>query len=195
MHQVDYNLSLTEAMLENMEPYLLSEEVYGPVASQPGAGFPPFPRLTFGGFLLTQDELSVQKAAMNPEQTRAHKDLQHRYGQITRKWKSAIGRKAVQEMNSCSNLWHAYVEELEERRKVPYDFPREVRHRVMFERLIDIARVEVEIDQILEKNRKVDERFLAVSDPSDFVWEADFQTIYVKDKFWFLYRKLLEERD
>ena len=50
MHQIEYNLSLTEAMLENMEPYLLSEEVYWPVASQPDAGSPPFPRLTLGGF-------------------------------------------------------------------------------------------------------------------------------------------------
>jgi hypothetical protein len=195
MHQVEYNLSLTKAMLENMEPYLLSEEVYWPVASQPNAGSPPFPRLTLGGFLLTQDELSVQKAAMNSRQTHTYKDLQQRYGQIARKSKSAIGRKAVREMNSRCNLWHAYVEELEERRKVPYDYPREVRHRAMFERLIDVAGVEPEVDQVLKKNQKVDEHFLAVSFPSDFVWEADLQTIYIKDRFWFLYRKLFRERN
>jgi hypothetical protein len=195
MHQVEYNLSLTEAMLENIEPYLLSEEVYWPVASQPDAGSPPFPRLTLGGFLLTQDELSVQKATMISRQTSAYKDLQHRYGQITRKWKSAIGRKAIREMNSRSNLWHAYVEELEERRKVPYDYPREVRHRVMFERLIDVAGVDAELEKILEKNLKVDERFLTVSIPSDFLWDADLQTIYIKDRFWFLYRKLFGERN
>jgi hypothetical protein len=195
MHQVEYNLSLTKAMLENMEPYLLSEEVYWPVASQPNAGSPPFPRLTLGGFLLTQDELSVQKAAMNSRQTHTYKDLLHRYQQITVKWKSAIGRKAVREMNSRCNLWHAYVEELEERRKVPYDYPREVRHRAMFERLIDVAGVEPEVDQVLKKNQKVDEHFLTVSFPSDFVWEADLQTIYIKDRFWFLYRKLFRERN
>ncbi len=194
MHQVEYNLSLTEAMLENMELYLLSEEVYWPLASQPDAGSPPFPRLTLGGFLLTQDELSVQKAGMIPRQKHAYKDLQHRYRQITKKWKSAIGRKAVQEMNSRCNLWHAYIEELEERGKIPYDYPREVRHRVMFERLLDLVGVEAEVDQILKKNQKVDERFLAVSVPSDFVWDADLQTIYVKDKFWFLYRKLYGDR-
>jgi hypothetical protein len=148
-----------------------------------------------GGFLLTQDELSVQKAAMNSRQTHTYKDLQQRYGQIARKSKSAIGRKAVREMNSRCNLWHAYVEELEERRKVPYDYPREVRHRAMFERLIDVAGVEPEVDQVLKKNQKVDEHFLAVSFPSDFVWEADLQTIYIKDRFWFLYRKLFRERN
>lgn len=194
MHQVEYNLSLTEAMLENMEPYLLSKEVYWPVASQPVAGTPPFPRLTLGGYLLIQDELSIQNAAMNPRQTHAYKDLLHRYRQITKKWKSAIGRKAVREMNSRCNLWHAYIEELEERGKIPYDYPREVRHRVMFERLLDLVGVEAEVDQILKKNQKVDERFLAVSVPSDFVWDADLQTIYVKDKFWFLYRKLYGDR-
>jgi hypothetical protein len=98
-------------------------------------------------------------------------------------------------MNSRSNLWHAYVEELEERRKVPYDYPREVRHRVMFERLIDVAGVDAELEKILEKNLKVDERFLTVSIPSDFLWDADLQTIYIKDRFWFLYRKLFRERN
>ena len=192
MHQVDYNLSLTEAMLENMEPYLLSEEVYWPVASNSKPGSPPYPRLTLGGFLLTQDELSVQKAVMDLGQTNKFKDLQHRYQGITGKWKSAIERKAAREMMSRRNLWHAYAEELEERGRIPYDYAREVRNRVMFERLTDLLQAEA-VDNV-ENIRKVDNRFRAVSTPSDFVWEEDLQTIYSKDRFWFLYRSPFGER-
>ncbi len=190
IHRVEYNLSLIEAMLENMEPYLLSDEVYWPVASRPDAGSPPFPRLTLGGFLLTQDELSVQQTTMESRQARAYEDLLDRYRQIAKRWKSAIGRKAVREMNSRCNLWHAYVEELEERGKVPYDYPREVRHRVMFERLMDLAGIEGDLDQILDKIQSVDDRLRAMSVPSDFIWQADLQAVYSRDRFWFLYREL-----
>ena len=192
MHPTEYNLDLMQAMLAEMEPYLLSEEVFWALSAQSRGGLPSYPRLTIGGFLLTMDELTVQRGDMTPEQAHTHKRLEIQYRSIHAKWAAAIDRKARKEMNSRCNLWHAYVEELEEKQKVPYDHPRELRQRVMFERLLEMVKIDSEIERLHESVEDVDKRFRMVSVPADFIWDDGMQSIYDRETYWYLYRALLE---
>ena len=44
----DHNLDLVSAMLEEMEDYLLSAEIFWPLERRAARGEQPFPRLTLG---------------------------------------------------------------------------------------------------------------------------------------------------
>jgi hypothetical protein len=188
MHPTEYNLDLLQEVLEDIEPFLLSPELFWPITAKPPKGSPPFPNLSLGGLLLTEDELIAQKDRMNPEQAARYSRLRLKRQGVWRKWLSTIQRKAVREMAMRCNLWRSYVVELEDQEKVKYDYPQEVRHLVMFERLADTAGKQPEAQELRESIRLLDDRLMGVTQTSEFIWDEQLGAIYPKRSFWFLFR-------
>jgi len=186
MHPHEYNLKLASFMLEEMEDYLLSSEVFWPISKQIPAG-PPLPRLTLGGLILILDELNAQEKDLSPSLASDLHKLRLQMEKVRTKWTVAMERKAAQELRTRLNLWRAFLVDVEERVETPENYSHEVRYRVMFERLASLAIQQPEIKPRVEEMQSLDFRLKKIFVPGDFVWDPRFEGIYPRDPFWYLY--------
>ncbi len=189
MQTADYNLDLLEAMLDEIEEFLLSADIFWPLAKRSKPDLPPYPRLSTGGLLMTEDESLAQEAEMSPDQKVRHANLQHQWELTLHKWRSAVGRKSEREMGMRLNLWRAYLSDLEEGSASHFDYHREVRNRVQFARLQTIAIGSSETLKMGKTIRSLDARLLNLTIPSEFIWDDRLREIYPEGNFGFLYRQ------
>ncbi len=175
-------------MLDEIEEFLLSADIFWPLAKHAKPDSPPYPRISTGGLLMTQDESLAQEAEMNPDQKTQHTKLLRRWDTTLNKWRSAIRRKSEREMALRLNLWRAYLSDLEEGSASHFDYHREVRNRVQFTRLSTLA-LQTSATLKMEKTiRSLDARLLSLTISSEFIWDDRLREIYPVGKFGFLYR-------
>lgn len=189
MQSIEYNLDLFEAMLDEIEEFLLSADILWPLAKHSKPGLPPYPRLSTGGLLMTQDESLAQAAEMNPDQKVIHTKLQLQWDTTLNKWRSAITRKSEREMAMRLNLWRAYLSDLEEGSAPYFDYRREVRNRVQFTRLGTLGLKSGATLKMENTARSLDAQLLSLTISSNFIWDARLREIYPEGTFGFLYRQ------
>jgi hypothetical protein len=186
MHPHDYNLNLARFILEELEDYILSSEIFWPLSKRSTSGS-PFPRLTLGGLILTLNELKAQEIDMSPSQRADLDKLLRDMDRVRVKWAVGIERKAAQELRSRLNLWRAYLLDIEERVETTENYPREVRNRVMFEHLADLSIRQPDTKPRVDEMRHLDTRLRSFFAPGEFVWDVRLERIYPQSTFWFLY--------
>ena len=189
MHSPKYNLRLLETSLEELEAFLLSPEILWPLDIRSLPGESPFPRLSLGALLLTLDELDALHPELSPEQKARLLRAMRRWETLRQKWRSAMDRKAQQEMRMRFNLWKGYLADLEEDRSAVEAYPREVRQRVLFERLVESLIGEQAPEELVRPMRGLDGQLLERSLPAGFLWDPRLRGSYPSDRYWFLYRK------
>jgi hypothetical protein len=187
MHPIEYNLELVKAILEDIEPYLLSEELFWPLHRRSKRGMPIFPRLTLGTLLLTLDQLSVQFEEMSNSQKRNSQDIQSSMERVHLKWPAALQRKAVRESQTRFNLWRAYLSDLEERKETAENYNYEVRNRVMYQRLQDLQQGQSHPENTQSAMDKLDYRLRSSFKSGSFLWDAALIPVYPSPLFWYLY--------
>lgn len=186
-YPLDQLLELAAAMLAEMETYLLSAEVFWPLDRSTKRGSSPFPRLTLGTLLTTFDQLKAGQEEMNPAQEAGHSRLMMQMDLLRTKHAVAMEAKAVREAASRLNLWRAFVTDLEESPGRAGNYAYEVRHRVMLERLTELASDHPEVLDAIGKAREVDRRLRRLFERDAFIWDDRLQTEYPPQQYWFLY--------
>ena len=162
-----------EEGLRELEPYLLSNELYWPSRVRTA----DFTQLTLGALLLVGTRLKGTGLAAELVAVRS-------------KWRSAWETKARREVHARSELWKDF---LGEARSSPNEsarrYPSEVRHRAILELLIEglPERSDAAVDAL-------DETLRAFWLPGDFVWDAALEPVFPKKSFWFLYGTLTKEK-
>ncbi|MCJ7825489.1 MAG: hypothetical protein MUP44_11355 [Anaerolineales bacterium] len=187
MQTIDYNLDLFDAMLDDIEEFLLSADIFWPLAKRAKPDLPPYPRLSSGGLLMTQDESLALEPEMTSDQKYRHAKLQRQWDTTLYKWRSALERKSEREMGMRLNLWRAYLSDLEEGSSSHFDYHREVRNRVQFTRLQTLSAGSGKTFQMVKTIRSLDARLLNLSISSEFIWDDRLREIYPKELFGFLY--------
>ncbi len=189
MESVDYNLDLFEAMLDEIEDFLLSADIFWPLTKRSKPESPPYPRLSTGALLMTQDESLAQEAEMNTDQKAQHAKLQSEWKKILNKWRSAFGLKSEREMGMRLNLWRAYLSDLEEGKASHFDYDRETRNRVQFTHLRTLAASSSKTLKMEKTIRSLDARLLNLTVASEFIWDDRLRETYPEGNFGFLYRQ------
>ncbi|MEA1976364.1 MAG: hypothetical protein U9N80_00520 [Chloroflexota bacterium] len=189
MESVDYNLDLFEAMLDEIEDFLLSADIFWPLAKRSNHDSPPYPRLSTGALLMTQDESQAQETEMNTDQKARYAELQRQWKGVLDKWRSALGRKSEREMGMRLNLWRAYLSDLEEGKASHFDYHRETRNRVQFTRLRTLTADSSKTLKMEKTIRSLDARLLNLTIASEFIWDDRLRETYPEGNFGFLYRQ------
>ena len=189
MESADYNLDLFEAMLDEIEDFLLSADIFWPLAKRSKPESPPYPRLSTGALLMAQYESLAQEAGMNTEQKARHAKLQSQWKMILNKWRSALGRKSEREMGMRLNLWRAYLSDLEEGKASHFDYDRETRNRVQFTRLRTLTVGSSKTIKMEKAIRSLDALLLNLTIASDFIWDDRLRETYPERDFGYLYRQ------
>jgi len=175
MNSPEKDKAFFEASLQELEPYLLSRELYWPSSIHTT----DFTQLTLGTLLLVQARLKGWKS---PGLTESAKQVDA----VRLKWRSAWEAKARREVRARSELWKNYLGEVrsslaESARKYPY----EVRLRVMLSLLLAELR-----EPPSETLTILDAELRRSWQPGPFVWDPALEWVFPLESFWFLYGML-----
>ena len=172
----EQDLAFVQTGLEELETYLLSDELFWPLA-----GPASLPRLTIGGLLLAMRRVQGRSpaAAIRAE---AALDL------VRSKWRSAWEKKARREVHARIALWTNY---LADARQTPgmqdESYPQQVQVRAMLQLLAgELSEVLPGLPVLADLDIVLRSTWL----PGAFAWDADLQAIFPREEFWFLYGTL-----
>jgi|YelNatPaOPRAMG01_1025707.scaffolds.fasta_scaffold02406_9 hypothetical protein len=183
-----YEIRFLQAVLPQLENYLLSSELYRLVFIPTQRDEPSYPSLSLGTLLL-----SLKKAHGYAYYHPARMDLakiEEEIYSIRQHWRQAWENKTVREMQNRGNLWQTYLSELLANPHENSDrYTYEVRHRVMLELL------QQEISQVATKNTVNLDLYDQILRPSfhldHFIWDGELEVEFPNPPFWFLWGKPL----
>jgi hypothetical protein len=181
----DYYRTFIKEALEQLEIYLLSDQVYWPVNILTPAGQPSYPKLTAGNMLYFLACLTTQAAT--PTQQTKVQQLKSRLYALTTHWHSAWQTKIAQEYASRLRQWTNYLNELDNDPEKHADFYHtEVRLRL----LLELLKQETEME--LEDLASVDALLKKYFEKGEFIWEDSEAAAFPSQLYWFLYGSVKE---
>jgi hypothetical protein len=187
VHPVDYNLAMARAMLDELEAFLQSPDVFWPLSHNSSDARSPFPRLSLGVVLMTLDELRAAEPDLAPAELTAIQVVEREFDRIKLKWTVAVEHKALGEMSQRLSIWRAYLQDLSESRSGAEDYPMEVRQRVALARLLDLAGRNPGIQGTAQSLSQLDDSLRASFEPGEFIWDQRLKAVYAPAGFWFLF--------
>jgi len=185
MEDSGYDLEYLNLGLEEIQNYLLSDELFWPVSGRPSGDRSFFLKMTIGNLLLSERRLATlsDQDLLSSANAAEFSKLQRGIKAVQMKWQVAWERKASREHDTRFNQWKKSLEDLRGDRyqNAPY-YKNEVRLRVLLELLVeqlsDKARYDLSpLDKILRQ----------VFKPGEFIWEANLAPGFPKGKYWYLY--------
>lgn len=184
MPAADYDRRYIEAVLPDLQDYLLVDEIYWPVHSTALRNEPPFPQFTLGNLLLALQRFGARD--LLPDQQAEYSRLQSTVDAVRSRWRVAWEKKASREYSARLRLWRDYLEEL---RLQPHNhvdrFSYEVGRRAM---LVILAKEARQIPPAEEELlRGLDGLLRSLFQAGDFIWEDDLRSGFPPDQYWFLY--------
>lgn len=179
-----YEIQYLQAGTEELEAYLLSDDLFWPIHAAPPAGMQPYPRLTLGGLSLAQKRagalIKSREEAWQVEQIIRRIDI------ARQKWRLRWDDKAHRELMSRLMQWRNYLQEYRQDpvRHAAY-YPYEIRWRVLIELLE--KNVEAVSENENELRTGLDLILKSVFKPGEFVWDKELQPAFAEDAYWYLY--------
>ena len=178
-------LTLLSTFLDELDTYLLSNELFWPLGSHVQAT-----RLTLGNLLLAMRTLEGTETQLDvPQQVQLHK-LQTHWHQARVKMTSAISSKALREMGARLNLWQGFLTDLSEGQGKHYLYASEVRNRVLFALLATLTVDDEDVRDLDKSMVSLDNRMAAYTKPAPFQWEEELEGAFAREAFPYLYRTL-----
>lgn len=185
MENSGYDLEYLNIGMEEIQNYLLSEELFWPVSGRPSGDKQFFLKMTIGNLLLSEHRLATlsNEDLLSPEDASEFSKLQRGIEAVRMKWRVAWERKASREYDTRFNQWRKSLEDLRSERyqNAPF-YKNEVRLRVLLELLVE---------QIPDKARRdlgpLDKILRHMFKSGEFVWGAELAPGFPKEKYWYLY--------
>lgn len=170
MKTTNPDLQFINEALPQLQEYLLSNELYWPLSGN-------LPRLTPGSLLLSLARLGVTAPQESPA-------LAAQVDAVRGRWLSSWEKKAAREITNRTRLWSQYLSDNLGAQDESFDSYRsEVRGRVILQLLLQVVPSAPERSALVELDRALRSRLVS----RDFIWEPQFQNLFPRDDYWFLY--------
>ncbi|MBN1430015.1 MAG: hypothetical protein JXB07_16720 [Anaerolineae bacterium] len=187
MIDLDRELKIVSLIINDLKPYLLSEQLYW-MLSKPGPLNNPFPMGTLGGLFFRLRRLEFSGQSLTPEQFQQLVDLRATMDQQLAHWVAQTEGKAVREVNARLQTWSAYLDDLTD---VPHryrlEYPTQAEGRVIVSLLLDFLGPAVREPRFGALLDSLDYRLRGLVEEGAFVWDASLVSAFPKDLFWWLY--------
>ncbi len=188
MKDKTYDLAFLRSGYEELESYLLSDELFWPLTGHPSGQPVPFFKLTLGNLLLSMQRLSAYDLGgdLSPQERAEFTKLQASVEATQQKWQVAWQKKASQEFLSRFNQWVHVLNDLKTApfNNAPY-YANEVRIRVLLELLAPYTADHqgynlIPLDAVLKNLLK----------PAPFLWGEALAPGFPEKTYWFLYGEI-----
>lgn len=188
------SLGLLRAMLGDLEPYLLSNEIYWPLRPA-GPHATPYPNLTLGALLAVLHRLRAEQEALTPAQRAEYDRLTLAAEALRSRWAANFDRKAERELRARLDAWAHTLRDFEEHPDDRANYASAVNVRVMIELLLEALAERPEAEMPRARLAEHDARLRTMLIPGGFLWEPALAPHYPGDRFWYLHGRLaLSER-
>ena len=182
-----FDLSYLKAGVEQLEDYLLSQEIYQAIGISASIGEMPYPQLTLGNLLLAAKR--VQATLYDRSEHIEWNHLSQKLVDSRSRWQVAWRKKASAEYRQRLNLWGQFLEEYDKEPEANYDrYGYEVRRRVILEILSDEIENTNETEQ--EKLSNLDRFLESVFVAGDFIWDSKLLSSFPRSPYWYLYGRI-----
>ena len=173
-----------QAGLQEIETYLLSNELFWPLNATSSYEEPSYPKFTLGGFLFY--EACAQSMARSGSQIAVMRKIESELNTYRTRWQVAWVRKASWELKSRLRQWGNALTEIRFDPEEHSDYYRyEVRSRVLISLLLPEIK---EIEPAHQEQLKgLDILLRAFFEPGDFIWEPELASSFPADHFWYLW--------
>ncbi len=187
MPTFEYDYGYLQAGLQELEGYLLSNDIYWPTGVSSPPGEPEYPQITLGGLLLAHARLLAHAA--NSAQQASLADATIKLEKLRTQWRTAWSHKAGREFHARLNLWRDFLEDIRTNPEEHIDrYNYEVSRRTMLDLLkneaASIPRAELDLLDVLDKVLR------AILQSGPFVWDPVLQGAFPAEKHWYLYGRL-----
>ncbi len=184
MPSSEYDLRYIQAVVDQLEDYLLSQILYWPIGIRPSAGAPSYPKLTLGGLLFARTRASAMPKS--EAETNKFEQLDAAINQARTKWTVNWEKKAARGFQARLTLWRNFIEDYRVEPSSQYDrYAYEVGRRVQLELLGHETNSIPAAAFDLLKNLDIILQTTLV--PGHFIWEKVLETGFPADPYWYLY--------
>ncbi|MGB9673693.1 MAG: hypothetical protein ACPL3P_06105 [Anaerolineales bacterium] len=186
MNKFIYEFNYLNAILPELENYLLSPELYRIVSIATQRGEPAYPSLSLGTLLLSLKK--AQGYAQSFAQETRLNSIESQIERIKTQWRQAWENKCSRELQNRANLWQLFLSELISQPNEQIDrYPYEVRQRV----ILELLQNEITLKPIEHKdNIKLLDQILTPNfHEGEFIWDKELEHTFPKQQYWFLYGK------
>ncbi|MEI8133083.1 MAG: hypothetical protein WCG34_11670 [Leptolinea sp.] len=176
--QLKTDLAYIQSAVDELEMYLLSEDV---IRQLPGISF------SVGGILLAYQRISA--ANLEDRVLSEWKALE----ELRSHWKIAWGNKCLLEMKMRLRQWGDFILGMaSDEHESSSAYRHQVRNRVILQLLVDS--IPAQAETYAESIKRKDTILQKYSVDNDFVWEAQVQSGFSREKYWYLYRAMKYEK-
>jgi hypothetical protein len=184
-----YHIEYLKHASEELERYLLSNELFWPVLARPTSGG-SFLKLTLGNLLFSLhllETLSEGRKLSRAEESNL-RQIEDQIEAVRRTWPVAWEEKARREFRSRFGQWSHVLNDLKKdfEKQAPY-YHTEVRLRVLLALLVEAAPEQDGYDLA-----PLDAFLQGLLAPSRFLWPPELERGFPRDDYWFLYGEMRE---
>ena len=190
MKSFDYDLRYFKAGVEELQDYLLSDNMFWSLDAKTEVNEPVFPNLTLGNLLLAEKRLRARHLTL--EQEAQLGEVLPELDRLRSHWRVAWSKKAERSMHNRLNMWRNFIDEYTKAPGANADrYAYEVQRRGMLELLkTEVGPMPQAVTELLARLDAFLKTFLV---SGDFLWEEELKDGFPKDTYWFLYGRLPQE--
>jgi hypothetical protein len=181
------DLTLAQAMVKELENYLLSDRLFYQLVVRTPAGDRQ-PKLTPGVLIETLAQLQWADAELSADQRQQLDQLEANFTAIRQQWASLWRDKVLVELKSLLDSWNWFMQDCADwRHRCETEYDSEVWIRARVTMLMDEVRDRPELAELRQRLAVLDSRLTRVFRPGRFIWDAKLEEHYPKQQFWFLH--------
>jgi hypothetical protein len=175
---------IVETMASQLVPYVYQDELYGLMPNT-------MPRLTVGGLLMRLYRLTAVASQLTAPQQASFKTAQTKLETTKRDWPVAYEGKIAREFQSrITALNQSFAECADNPKQCAESYGVNAEKRAILQALADEAEsLNVFTQDMKGGLNSVDNKIHRYTEPGEFIWSERVQSIYPKDKYFFLYVK------
>lgn len=178
------DLTILEAMIENMADYLSVDSLFYPLPN------PSYPRLTMGGYWMREERLSALSFLLDAAQQSRLQEIQAKFSEISVNNPHQIRQKAGEELQARLRQWRGYLKGFEQDKdESEAYYSNDVQVRLVLDILLSkFGGTSDELaPTVAEEVATLDVRLNNIWQAGSFVWPSDWRSAYPEDDYWWLY--------
>ncbi len=187
-YKYSHDVEIVTSMLERLENYLLSDEVYG----NQGMFIEGLPAITIGGLLMRLRRLNALREFIGKSNQKKLDTAIAKHDAFYNEWRVHYENKLHAELESRITRIRQFIDEVKENpRSMTISFePEQMRRTIIQEILYMIQRSSIEANGFKDDIATLDTDLKPLVKKADFSWSSELQAVYSPTEFWWLYSKL-----
>jgi signal transduction histidine kinase len=182
------DLSAVEAMIADLETYIVQDEVYRTILAPTGAGNRKL-RMSGGDLLARLHRLQGERADLTADEQARLDAAQAEADRIIYSLKTRFLERLSREMKARLDSLTWFLDDWDdEPRRGRSDYPFEIRNRQRIEEILKQLKDKIS-DDLNASLAKVDRRIRQHTQNSGFIWDEPLQKVYPPETYWYLYRR------